>query len=57
MRGNYAVTIFLFDTVLGTARIPRRAQERFGLPGRRDWKEELAWPLLRRREDAQVEVA
>jgi len=48
MRGNYAVTIFLFDTLLGTSRIPRAAQERFGLPGRFDWKEELFWPVLRR---------
>lgn len=50
MRGNYAVTIFLFDVLLGTARIPRTRQERFGLPGRFDWKEELFWPLLRRPE-------
>jgi len=48
MRGNYAVTIFLFDTLFGTSRIPRARQERFGLPGRFDWKEELAWPVLRR---------
>jgi len=47
MRGNYAVTIFLFDILLGTARIPRQAQERFGLPGRFDWKEELFWPVMR----------
>lgn len=48
MRGNYAVTLFLFDMLLGTARIPRAPQERFGLPGRFDWKEELLWPLMRR---------
>jgi sterol desaturase/sphingolipid hydroxylase (fatty acid hydroxylase superfamily) len=48
MRGNYAVTIFLFDMLLGTARIPRARQERFGLPGRFDWREELFWPVLRK---------
>jgi sterol desaturase/sphingolipid hydroxylase (fatty acid hydroxylase superfamily) len=52
MRGNYAVTIFLFDTLLGTARIPRAPQERFGLPGRFDWKEEMLWPVFRRRTPA-----
>jgi len=46
-RGNYAVTIFAFDVLLGTARIPHARQERFGLPGRFDWREELAWPLYR----------
>lgn len=51
MRGNYAVTIFLFDILLGTARIPRARQVRFGLPGRFDWKEELFWPVLRRAEE------
>ena len=54
MRGNYAVTIFLFDIILGTARIPRTAQERFGLPGRFDWKEELFWPVMRRRNTAEA---
>ena len=49
MRGNYAVTLFLFDTLLGTARIPRARQERFGLPGRFDWREEMLWPVIRRR--------
>ena len=48
MRGNYAVTIFLFDILLGTARIPRAPQEKFGLPLRFDWKEELFWPVWRR---------
>lgn len=46
-RGNYAVTLFCFDVLLGTARIPHARQERFGLPGRFDWKEELLWPLFR----------
>lgn len=50
MRGNYAVTIFLFDVLLGTARIPRTPQEKFGLPGRFDWREELFWPIWRRPE-------
>lgn len=49
MKGNYAVTIFLFDVLLGTARIPRAPQEKFGLAGRFDWKEELLWPVMRRR--------
>lgn len=47
-RGNYAVTIFLFDMLLGTAKIPRARQERFGLPGRFDWREELFWPVVRK---------
>jgi sterol desaturase/sphingolipid hydroxylase (fatty acid hydroxylase superfamily) len=46
-RGNYAVTLFAFDVLLGTARIPHARQERFGLPGRFDWKEELLWPVFR----------
>lgn len=47
-RGNYAVTIFLFDVLLGTAKIPRSRQERFGLPANFDWREELFWPLVRK---------
>lgn len=47
-RGNYAVTIFLFDVLLGTAKIPRARQERFGLPAAFDWREELFWPLVRK---------
>jgi sterol desaturase/sphingolipid hydroxylase (fatty acid hydroxylase superfamily) len=47
-RGNYAVTIFLFDVLLGTAKIPRARQERFGLPANFDWREELFWPLVRK---------
>jgi sterol desaturase/sphingolipid hydroxylase (fatty acid hydroxylase superfamily) len=49
VRGNYAVTLFAFDVLLGTARIPHERQERFGLPGRFDWKEELLWPVFRDR--------
>ena len=47
LKGNYAVTFFIFDVMLGTARIPRARQERFGLPGKLDWKEELFWPVVR----------
>lgn len=47
-RGNYAVTIFWFDVLLGTAKFPHARQERFGLPGQFDWKEELFWPLFRK---------
>ncbi len=54
MRGNYAVTIFLFDVLLGTAKFPHARQERFGLPGRFDWKEELFWPVMRRRDSAEA---
>jgi sterol desaturase/sphingolipid hydroxylase (fatty acid hydroxylase superfamily) len=57
LRGNYAVTIFLFDILLGTARIPRRRQEKFGVPGRFDWKEEMLWPLLRRPDPAPATTA
>jgi sterol desaturase/sphingolipid hydroxylase (fatty acid hydroxylase superfamily) len=48
-RGNYAVTIFLFDVLLGTAKIPRAQQTRYGLPGQFDWREELFWPLFSRK--------
>jgi sterol desaturase/sphingolipid hydroxylase (fatty acid hydroxylase superfamily) len=47
VRGNYAVTIFLFDVLLGTALIPHARQQRFGLGRRFDWKEELLWPVFR----------
>lgn len=49
MKGNYAVTFFFFDVLLGTARFPRRRQSRFGLPQRFDWREELFWPVYKRR--------
>jgi sterol desaturase/sphingolipid hydroxylase (fatty acid hydroxylase superfamily) len=48
-RGNYAVTIFLFDVLLGTAKIPRAVQTRYGLPAQFDWREELFWPLFSRK--------
>jgi sterol desaturase/sphingolipid hydroxylase (fatty acid hydroxylase superfamily) len=57
MRGNYAVTIFLFDILLGTAKIPRAPQTRFGLPGRFDWKEELLWPVMRKPEATAIAEA
>lgn len=47
-RGNYAITLFCLDVFYGTAKIPRERQERFGLPGRFDWREELFWPLVRK---------
>jgi len=46
-RGNYAVSLFFLDVLYGTAKIPRARQERFGLPARFDWKEELMWPVFR----------
>jgi sterol desaturase/sphingolipid hydroxylase (fatty acid hydroxylase superfamily) len=49
MTGNYAVTLFAFDVLLGTARFPHKRQARFGLPNRFDWREELFWPVIRRR--------
>lgn len=49
-RGNYAVTFFLWDTLLGTGRIPLAEQTAIGLPhsGRLHWGEELFWPLVRK---------
>lgn len=48
--GNYAVTIFLYDILFGTAKLPVKRQEKFGLPisPRLHWAEELLWPLVRR---------
>tara|TARA_R100000900_G_scaffold47653_1_gene38398 strand:- start:86575 stop:87420 length:846 start_codon:yes stop_codon:yes gene_type:complete len=48
--GNYAVTLFLFDVIFGTAKIPNRRQEHYGLPisPRLHWAEELFWPLVRK---------
>ncbi len=48
--GNYAITLFIFDTLFGTARIPNRRQQQFGLPlsKRLAWSEELFWPVIRR---------
>ncbi|MFK7975875.1 MAG: sterol desaturase family protein, partial [Halioglobus sp.] len=48
--GNYAVTLFFFDTLFGTAKLPHKRQEKFGLPisPRLPLAEELFWPLVRR---------
>ncbi len=48
--GNYAVTIFLFDVLFGTAKIPHARQTRYGLPisPRLHWAEELLWPVVRK---------
>lgn len=48
--GNYAVTLFLFDRLFGTAKIPNSEQEKYGLPisPRLHWAEELMWPLVRK---------
>ncbi len=55
-RGNYAVSLFFLDVLYGTARIPRARQERFGLPGKFDWKEELFWPLIRMPRRAPIDL-
>ncbi|WP_419535540.1 sterol desaturase family protein [Endozoicomonas sp.] len=48
--GNYAITLFIFDTLFGTAKIPNTRQKRFGLPiGKRlHWAEELFWPVIKK---------
>ncbi|WP_372862317.1 sterol desaturase family protein [Spongiibacter sp.] len=48
--GNYAVTVFLFDVLFGTAKIPNSAQRNYGLPisPRLHWAEELLWPIVRK---------
>ncbi|MDX1734662.1 MAG: sterol desaturase family protein [Halioglobus sp.] len=48
--GNYAVTLFFYDILFGTAKLPVRRQEKFGLPisPRLPWAEELLWPFVRR---------
>ncbi len=50
MNGNYAVTIFAFDTLFGTARIPNTRQTKFGLATacRLHWADELFWPVIRK---------
>lgn len=50
MNGNYAVTIFAFDTIFGTARIPNTRQKKFGLATARrfHWADELFWPVVRK---------
>lgn len=48
--GNYAVTVFLYDVLFGTAKIPRQRQQHYGLPisARLHWAEELFWPMVRK---------
>ncbi|MCX2980226.1 sterol desaturase family protein [Halieaceae bacterium IMCC14734] len=48
--GNYAVTLFFYDVLFGTAKWPRARQENFGLPisPRLHWAEELLWPIVRK---------
>lgn len=48
--GNYAVTIFLYDILFGTAKLPVQRQEKFGLPisPRLHWAEELFWPVVKK---------
>ena len=48
--GNYAVTLFIYDIIFGTAKIPNCKQVKYGLPisPRLHWAEELMWPLIRR---------
>lgn len=48
--GNYAVTLFFYDVLFGTAKLPHARQIKFGLPisPRLHWAEELLWPLVRR---------
>ncbi len=50
LNGNYAITLFIFDVLFGTAKIPNRRQKRFGLPKGRSyhWTEELFWPIVRK---------
>ena len=47
--GNYAISVFFFDTFFGTAKIPNARQANYGLPisPRLPWKEEIFWPLIR----------
>ncbi|MEP5566495.1 MAG: sterol desaturase family protein [Halioglobus sp.] len=47
--GNYAVTLFFYDILFGTAKLPVMRQEKFGLPisPRLPWAEELLWPVIR----------
>lgn len=49
-KGNYAVVLFLWDTLFGTGKIPQQRQPAVGLPisGRLHWAEELFWPVVRK---------
>lgn len=48
--GNYAVTLFIFDIIFGTAKIPNSKQVNYGLPisPRLHWAEELFWPVVKK---------
>jgi sterol desaturase/sphingolipid hydroxylase (fatty acid hydroxylase superfamily) len=48
--GNYAISIFLFDVIFGTAKNPNQRQKNFGLPisPRLHWAEELFWPVVKK---------
>lgn len=48
--GNYAVTLFIFDIMFGTAKLPNSKQTNYGLPisQRLHWAEELLWPLIKK---------
>ena len=48
--GNYAVTLFIFDVIFGTAKIPNSRQQQYGLPisPRLHWAEELLWPVVKK---------
>ena len=48
--GNYAVTLFVFDHLFGTAKNPHQRQVNVGLPisPRLHWAEELMWPIIKK---------
>jgi sterol desaturase/sphingolipid hydroxylase (fatty acid hydroxylase superfamily) len=48
--GNYAISLFIFDTLFGTAKIPNSRQKQYGLPisPRLHWAEELFWPVVKK---------
>lgn len=48
--GNYAVTLFFYDILHGTAKLPHDRQRKFGLPisPRLHWAEELLWPVVKK---------
>lgn len=63
MVGNYAVTFFFLDVLFGSAKFPHARQEKFGLPQKFDWWQEMFWPVFgpeakrRRRAPAASEAA
>jgi sterol desaturase/sphingolipid hydroxylase (fatty acid hydroxylase superfamily) len=48
--GNYAVSLFIYDVIFGTAKIPNQRQSKFGLPisPRLHWAEEMFWPAIKK---------